>query len=211
MGREGGSSLVATGQGTISSGSSASLTVELKDGNGAAWTGTGAFYIEFWVSVDSSEVDGSGNITTTSVTYLYTNGVMPNEDNSNVPRYTITSASTTIDFSKFPLAKWAEVLMPPSGGGEHGDNGVPSELVGTWESSSSPEMTMEFRSDGQFNCSFIDGDLTASVIENTVTISSYGYGYQVGTFDYEIYSNQMTIYNCVGLFDSIGGNVFTKQ
>jgi hypothetical protein len=83
-----GASSVATGQGTISSGSPASLTVELKDASGYNWTGTGSFYIMFLVDEVSKG-------------YAYTNGGAIPSNPSNLPKYTIASASTDIPFGKF--------------------------------------------------------------------------------------------------------------
>jgi hypothetical protein len=85
---------VAMGMGTISGGS---VTVPLLDAdNYDAWTGSGSFIISLWF--DSGTPDG----------YLYTDGktmvqlgINNSEDASKLPKYSITSAVSTIPFSKF--------------------------------------------------------------------------------------------------------------
>jgi hypothetical protein len=74
---------LVNGNGTIVDGS---VTVALKNTDNTDWTGSGSFYVGFWVD-DSTD-------------YGYTNG-SPLVNASSFVRVGITSANTTIAFSGF--------------------------------------------------------------------------------------------------------------
>ena len=90
---------IANGRGTVTSGK---ITFDLKQGSslssGNNWTGSGNYYI-FLIIEESgnyyiSLIGGQGEGAEKEKMYVYTNGVTPNQDGSNVPKYSFLDTTT---------------------------------------------------------------------------------------------------------------------
>jgi hypothetical protein len=88
---QGDSGMVAMGQGTISGNS---VTVSLFDRNYNSWTGSGSFYIAMYI-------DDDGFVYSTGKTMTELGITSESDIKTKMPKYNITSTTSTIAFSQF--------------------------------------------------------------------------------------------------------------